>query len=322
MADYPRRSVRPQNAPAFSLALPPGLIAVTGAEANEFITTIGGAPLIAGIVAVNGPADVAITFGSSEPIADGFKPITVDGERFRHAAFVRKASENVDGEEVRIVTMIVFDGAHAFHLTARCPQSIWSDYGPFLEDAMTSFELEAPEEKKPAPPRPIVDDGRKAVLEQVERLIGAGRFDDADRAAKAIPDSLQRDAALGRRHALEAEVQVLTHRQVREQAGFLEHHAHGAAVRRQPEAARVVLPDVLAERHASGRGPHQPRDGAQQRGLAAARRAEDGGDAARGQHRVHVEHEARAWLHARPYRQPGFSMFWASGPIMAGAGSS
>ena len=198
MADYPRRSVRPQNAPAFSLALPPGLIAVTGAEANEFITTIGGAPLIAGIVAVNGPADVAITFGSSEPIADGFKPITVDGERFRHAAFVRKASENVDGEEVRIVTMIVFDGAHAFHLTARCPQSIWSDYGPFLEDAMTSFELEAPEEKKPAPPRPIVDDGRKAVLEQVERLIGAGRFDDADRAAKAIPDSLQRDAALGR----------------------------------------------------------------------------------------------------------------------------
>ena len=198
MADYPRRLVRPQNAPAFSLALPPGLLAVTGADAEEFIAAKDNAPLIAGIVAANGPADVAITLASSEPIADGFEPITVGGERFRHAAFVRRGSESADGGEVRIVTMVVIDGARAFCLTARCPQSIWSDYGPFLEDAMASFELEAPAEKKPAPPRPRGDDGGKAVLEQVERLIGAGRYDDADRAAKAIPDSLRRDAALGR----------------------------------------------------------------------------------------------------------------------------
>lgn len=198
MADYPRRLVRPQNAPAFSLALPPGLLAVTGADAEEFITAKDDAPLIAGIVATNGPADVAITFAPSEQSVDGFQPIKVGGERFRHAAFVCRASEAVEGEEIRIVTMIVVDGARAFRLTARCLQSIWADYGPFLEDAMTSFELEAPEEKKPASPRPRIDDGRKAVLEQVERLIGAGRFDEADRVANGIADSLQRDAALGR----------------------------------------------------------------------------------------------------------------------------
>lgn len=199
MTDYPRQWLRPEGAPAFSLALPPGLMGVTGRDAQDFIAARNDEPLIAGVVAANGPAEIAITLARAEDfLSAGLEPISVGGERFRHAALSHVASE--EGDEIRVRTIVVTDGARAFRLTARCPASIWEDYGPFLEAAMMSFELETPEEMRFAPPRAPSGEEmaeRRAFLE-MERLIAAGKLDEADRAAGRLADSLQRGAALGR----------------------------------------------------------------------------------------------------------------------------
>ncbi len=95
-----------------------------------------------------------------------------------------------------------------------------------------------------------------------------------------------------RRDAAQAELQVAPHRQVREQAGLLEHVAELAAVSRHQDAARVVLPAFAIDHQAAARRRLQPGDAAQQRGLARAGVAEQRGDAAPGQAQVNVEAEA------------------------------
>ena len=72
--------------------------------------------------------------------------------------------------------------------------------------------------------------------------------------------------------------EILLNRQVREQVCFLEHIADGPLVGREKQAV-FILPGVRADlqpaRHAL-----KSRDAAQEGGLAAARRSEQGGDAA------------------------------------------
>ena len=78
---------------------------------------------------------------------------------------------------------------------------------------------------------------------------------------------------------------------MREQAGFLKHVAKRPAMRRHPEL--LVLPELALERQAALRRAFQPGDAAQQRGLAGAGGAEQGGDAARWQLHLNIEPEAR-----------------------------
>ena len=67
---------------------------------------------------------------------------------------------------------------------------------------------------------------------------------------------------------LEAVADVALDAHVREERVALEHHVHGPLVRRHPEQVSAI--DLDATRL----GRLEARDGAQQRGLAAARRAE------------------------------------------------
>jgi hypothetical protein len=88
-------------------------------------------------------------------------------------------------------------------------------------------------------------------------------------------------ALLARLHA-QAEGHVLEHRHVAEQRVVLEHEAHLAL-------AHVHVGGVFArEQDAAGVGRFQARDDAQQRGLAAARRAEQRDQFARLDVEVHV----------------------------------
>jgi hypothetical protein len=132
---------------------------------------------------------------------------------------------------------------------------------------------------------------------------GPARQQVAD--AQQLDGLLQRHAPLGGRHAAPAEVQVALHRQVREQAGLLEHHAQRAAVRGPPDAGRVVLPHLAAHRDVAAGRPCQAGDAAQQRGLAAARGAEDRAHALAGQAHVHIQAEAGGTAQGRAQRHAG-----------------
>ena len=92
------------------------------------------------------------------------------------------------------------------------------------------------------------------------------------------PDPLEQRIDVG---AVGAVGDVLAHRHVREQRVVLEHEPATAPLRRQ--IAPVAEPEVAVALDAAARGRIEPRDQAQQRGLAGTGRADDG------QHAVDVE---------------------------------
>ena len=79
-----------------------------------------------------------------------------------------------------------------------------------------------------------------------------------------------------------AVVEILRHREMREQPAFLEHVADAAAVRRHVDARCAVEQHGVVERDAAAVRRDQAGDHVDDRGLAGARRAEQRGDAARG----------------------------------------
>ncbi len=103
---------------------------------------------------------------------------------------------------------------------------------------------------------------------------------------------VERDLRPAGRGAAAREIEVAAHAEVREQRGLLEHHAHGAPMRRQEHAASVVLPGFAADAQPAGHA-QQPGHGAQAACLARARRPEQRGEAAAWQVQVEVEPEAR-----------------------------
>src|SRR5208282_2448153 len=88
--------------------------------------------------------------------------------------------------------------------------------------------------------------------------------------------------------ARRAEDEVAADREMRKQARLLEHIAERTSKGRQ-ERAVPVLPDVAADDAQAVGKPLQPCDAAQDRGLAAARRAEQGGHALRRRGKAGVE---------------------------------
>jgi hypothetical protein len=88
------------------------------------------------------------------------------------------------------------------------------------------------------------------------------------------------------RVARQAEADVPFNREVRKQRAVLRHVADAALVRGHGVGAVGQLP--AAQRDAAGVGRFKARDDAQQRGLARARGADDGGAAARRDTQVHA----------------------------------
>ncbi|MNJ63271.1 hypothetical protein D3C77_591630 [compost metagenome] len=86
--------------------------------------------------------------------------------------------------------------------------------------------------------------------------------------AQQLAGLVEADLALGRGHPAPAELQVAAYRQVREQAGFLEHVAHRAQVRCLEVAAGAVLPDFVVDFDVGAGGPFQPGQATQAAGLA------------------------------------------------------
>ena len=84
-------------------------------------------------------------------------------------------------------------------------------------------------------------------------------------------------------HSLSSVVQILPHRQMRKQAGFLEHITQRAAMGGPANAARIVLPDFAFEIQCADTLPFQSGQATQQGGLARAGMSEQRGDAATGQ---------------------------------------
>src|SRR5208282_2229020 len=84
--------------------------------------------------------------------------------------------------------------------------------------------------------------------------------------------------AVGRLFARRAEQQVAPHRQMRKQAGFLEHIAQRPLIGRQ-ENAVAVLPQVAVNVAQAVVEAQKTGNATQNRGLAAARGAEQSGDA-------------------------------------------
>ncbi len=103
----------------------------------------------------------------------------------------------------------------------------------------------------------------------------------------------ERQLGSGGRRAALGIAQIAAHREVREQAGILEHVADAATVRRQEDAPPVVLPDLAVERQMTAAWPLQARDHPEQRALAVTRGAEEPGDALERQAGVDRQAEAR-----------------------------
>src|SRR5690606_22998962 len=87
-----------------------------------------------------------------------------------------------------------------------------------------------------------------------------------------------------------------------EEVGFLEHVADGPAMGR--DETDLVLPQRAIDAHVALAMPVEPGEGAQQAGLAGARRTEEGGDAAPRKVELHLQGEtgigeAKARLDAR-----------------------
>ncbi|MNN46444.1 hypothetical protein D3C81_1608260 [compost metagenome] len=100
------------------------------------------------------------------------------------------------------------------------------------------------------------------------------------------------DPTLRLGNALEAELQIGQHRQMRKQAGFLEHVAERAFVRRDENPVVAVLPDFIVDLDKALIGPFQAGDAAQASGLARAGVAVKCRDATARQLQVDVQGEA------------------------------
>ena len=116
-------------------------------------------------------------------------------------------------------------------------------------------------------------------------------------------------AALLARDALEAELQVGQHRQMREQAGFLKHVAQGAFVGWHEQSFAAVLPDLVVDLHETLFSPLQPGDATQAGGLAGAGMAVQRRHPATGQVQVDVQGkpgilQLQAYLDHRHQLQP------------------
>ena len=108
------------------------------------------------------------------------------------------------------------------------------------------------------------------------------------RQADALQHLLHARFALGARQMADAEGNVVAHVQVREQGVVLEHHADAA---RLGLDMRVRIGQHAAvHAHAACGQPFEPGHRAQQRGLAAARRADQHADLAFGQRQRHAGH--------------------------------
>ncbi|MNZ84545.1 hypothetical protein D3C78_1033070 [compost metagenome] len=150
---------------------------------------------------------------------------------------------------------------------------------------------------------------RQRLVHQQQARAGEQRAGDADAlalaAGQALGHALEQVAdAEQLEHALplhpprrlvdpaHAVFQIAPHVQVGKQAGFLEHVAERAPVRRHEHAAGAVLPQLAVDFQARLGGPLQAGDAAQAGGLARAGVAEQGGDAASRQIEVDIQAEA------------------------------
>ncbi len=93
--------------------------------------------------------------------------------------------------------------------------------------------------------------------------------------AREVPDVQALEQLAHARGVRAPERDVGRNRHVREERVLLEDQPDGAAVGRPVELARRVQPDVVAERDPSVRRPLQPRDVAQDRGLARPARPDE-----------------------------------------------
>jgi len=89
--------------------------------------------------------------------------------------------------------------------------------------------------------------------------------------------------ALGPRQVLHAEGDVVGHAQVRKQRIVLEDHADASRFGRQLQPARGIVQHLAGHQHLAGVQPLQPGHRTQQRGLAAAGRADQHADLPGGQ---------------------------------------
>jgi len=81
---------------------------------------------------------------------------------------------------------------------------------------------------------------------------------------------LQGHAPNAGRHTAHAELEIASHRQVREQVGVLEHVTDRALMRWYEQLARAVLPVFAVDAQLPAARAFQPGDAAQQGGLAGA----------------------------------------------------
>ena len=149
---------------------------------------------------------------------------------------------------------------------------------------------------------------RQRLVHQQQRRAGEQRAGDGHplplaagevlrRALQQMPDAEQlhrlchRHPPLGGGHAAQPVFEIAAHRQMREQARFLEHVTQPAPMGGQKYSARIVLPHLAVHREIT-RAALQPRDQAQAGGFAAAGFAEQCGHAAAGQRGVDAQRKA------------------------------
>ena len=128
---------------------------------------------------------------------------------------------------------------------------------------------------------------RYATLQKVtdaEKLHGFGEFFASARVLRA----------------LETETEVFLHVQVRKKTRLLKDVSQRAAVRRKKDSLFVVLPRFAGDDDPAF-GMFEPRDAAQKRGLPAARRSEENGDALCRKRGVGLEGKARRTGEANRY---------------------
>ncbi len=114
----------------------------------------------------------------------------------------------------------------------------------------------------------------------------------------------QLNAALLARDTFHAELQIVPHRQMREQAGFLKHIADRPFVRSQENTFFGVLPDFIVNADEALIGFFQASDAAQAGRLARAGRPEQRGNARPREAQVGTDGEIRVGhLQANFYRR-------------------
>jgi len=125
---------------------------------------------------------------------------------------------------------------------------------------------------------------RQRACQRHALLLAAREFVRSARRGARQPDefehALHAPAPFGARQAGQAEGDVVAHVQVRKQRVVLEHHADAPQLGRAVRAAGRPREHLVLDRDTPGRDRLEPRDGAQQRSLAAARRTDQRADLA------------------------------------------